>query len=392
MARRKVVTETISEDADLKDQADAEIAMAPDAPMADELADLLGVDDDGTKYTVHKQPQKPGERIAYCMTYTKSDLSLDTIRATFGGGTYRITGRDSKNQYVQSKLVTLFDMPKVPNAAGSGANADLAAVLAAAKAGGNDMMPLIMEMIRSQGAQTAAMLTAMATNKPVAPSGPTFMEIMALMKEMNHKPDGESPVKMLLEGLALGQKLSGGGGEVGMLDVAKQGLEMLSPLIARDAATPRPNGNPRPMPQQPRPNAPVQPVNGAAPQLPAAPAPSSTPVPEVPNPMFQKLNWLKALTANLVVHAVKEHDPETYAEVVLDNLPPFITEDEILERLSPDNSVALLATLNPDVAKYPVWFEEFRQAVIRFLTEEDGPPEDFVATPIEGEGEGEDIA
>lgn len=95
--------------------------------------------------------------------------------------------------------------------------------------------------------------------------------------------------------------------------------------------------------------------------------------------MMQKLMWIRQLTQTLIVHAIKDHSPDTYAEVVLDNLPPFITEQEILERLTPDNAVAQLARLNPQVTEYAPWFEQFRVAVLDMLSddpEEPAPPAD----------------
>jgi hypothetical protein len=352
MARKKVVTEETFDADEMAAQKNesAEIALNGDeSPIEDELAGILGADDsEDIKYTVHKMPGKPGERIGYCNTYTRGDLSLDTIRSTFGGGQYRITGRNSKNQYVTSKQVTLIDLPKAPGTLnGAGASADLAAVLQAAKGDGSNVA-MIMQMFKAQSDMMTAILS-----RPSEPhdKGPSVMEIIAMIKTLQPEKDsGNDAVKMLMQGLELGQKL-GGGGETGMLDIAKQGLEMIGPLVAREASQPKPA--PRPNPQ---------------PQIQQQPAPAALPQQEAPNPMMQKLMWLRQLTATLIVHAVKQHDPETYAEVVLDNLPSFITEDEILERMKPDNVVAQLAQLNPQVTQHAAWFEEFRQAVILMLT------------------------
>lgn len=368
MGRKKVVTEETFEPGEKADNA--EILLAdPNAPIEDELAGLLGADDsDDVKYTVHKMPTKPGERVGYCNTYTRGDLSLDTIRSTFGGGQYRITGRDGKNQYVTSKQVTIVDLPKAPGLGGVAPSADLAAILMAAKGSDSSamVMPLLMAMIKSQGDMMAAI-----ANRPQE-KGPTAMELIAMMKSLQPEKDsGSEAVKLLMQGLTLGKEI-GGGGETGMLDVAKQGLEMLAPLVANQAKNPAPVRVPRP--------------NGHAPQPaqlpPQSPPPmNAAPVVQAPqgNPMMQKLMWIRQLTQTLIVHAIKDHSPDTYAEVVLDNLPPFITEQEILERLTPDNAVAQLARLNPQVTEYAPWFEQFRVAVLDMLSddpEEPAPPAD----------------
>lgn len=110
--------------------------------------------------------------------------------------------------------------------------------------------------------------------------------------------------------------------------------------------------------------------------------------------MLQKLNWLRMQTKGLVHQAERGKNPELYAEVMLDNLPPFIAVEELRERMSADDAVAQLAFLNGDVMRHAEWFEEFRQCVLDLL---DGPDDDTeevqtagaapapAPAPIEGE-------
>ncbi len=69
----------------------------------------------------------------------------------------------------------------------------------------------------------------------------------------------------------------------------------------------------------------------APPARPALPAPATTgaattfPVTAPGDPMFQKLQWLKAQLGALLNQAARGKDPELYAEVMLDNLPTFVT-------------------------------------------------------------------
>jgi hypothetical protein len=107
--------------------------------------------------------------------------------------------------------------------------------------------------------------------------------------------------------------------------------------------------------------------------------------------LLQQYNWLKAQVGHLVVQAARGKSPELYAEVLLDNLPPFITPGEILERLKVDDALTQLAQIDERVTQYAEWFEEFRDAVLEFLEPEDsaqGLPEASGGTEMDEASEG----
>src|ERR1700736_3599306 len=86
-----------------------------DSAEVDAITTLLALDDsDGIKYRVHRMPSKPGERSALCQDYTRDELSFESIRASFGGGTYRITALDAQHRYVSSKQIAIAELPKAP--------------------------------------------------------------------------------------------------------------------------------------------------------------------------------------------------------------------------------------------------------------------------------------
>jgi len=114
MAKKKQVTVTTEE----RVIPDAEVVVpAADVAGDDGLDGLLGLAASGQRYTVHKEPGAGGKRPIYCATYSREELDLDTIRDSFGGGEYRITGFDSENKLTESKRVTIIDVPKPPAAA-----------------------------------------------------------------------------------------------------------------------------------------------------------------------------------------------------------------------------------------------------------------------------------
>lgn len=103
--------------------------------------------------------------------------------------------------------------------------------------------------------------------------------------------------------------------------------------------------------------------------------------------MMQQLAWLRAQVASLSNQAAKHAasggrsgDPELYAEIVLDNLPPYIPAEMLFQRLSAPDALDQLATLDARVTQYRPWFDAFRQAVLDSFSPDDGA----------GEGEGGD--
>jgi hypothetical protein len=356
MAKKKTTTVT-TEERVVPDNDEVKIG-EPDPTELDSLDEWDALDDaEGLKFTVHKLPSRAGEREAYCMTYSATDLSLDTIRETFGGGTFRITARNTQNQYQGSKRVSIIDLPKPPVPGGQGE------YLRAGERSNVESMALVMKMMENQ----SNLLTSLLTRPPPAPvAGPTALELVQLIKAMERKET--DPVTTLLKGLELGKSL-GGGGETNFLDVAMQGLSAVAPMIQAQAAKPK-------VAQPPAPAA----LNAPA----AAPAPVEPQKTEGEMLLLQKLNFLRVVTAQLVErasHGKREDgefvkDPDLYAEVFLDNLPEFISLDEIIERMKAPDALEQLAQINPAVKAHAEWFTAFRQAVLDSVEEDEEPPPD----------------
>jgi len=376
--KKKVVTTEVVDEAD--DETRLEIPLEPVDTEADPLQELINeAGEDGTIYTVKKIGGKPGEPTGYCAKYSAAELSLDVIRDSFGPGKYQIIGRDSQSRYVGSKTVQIIEsarpaqthaaQPQVMTPADMllAMQQQTQALVQALKPTGPD--PILIELVRGMAARPV----------PVAPPGPTIMEMLALMKEM--RPDNSSAkesIDLLMRGLELGKELGGGGGDDSMMGLASKAMEMIPALAAAQPQQPTPN----PRPQLPRPQpAPgitshpegVPAMNGPAP---AKVAPVATPEGD---PMFTKLNWLRVQTRALLNQAARGKDPGLYAEVMLDNLPPYIGASEILERMKSPTAIDDLTTLVPEVANHRVWFESFRVAVVDFLEgneDDDGDTDD----------------
>lgn len=337
----------------------------------DALAELRGLGAGGDhKYTVSRVSSEPGKKAGYCKTYAVGDLSLDTIREEFGGGKYRIRVTDPQGKYVTMTTVDIVDLPKpaqpaaapavAPGADLSGIAALLAAVKPNAPTGDGGLAQIMTVMMAQQKATTDMIIALM--NKP-APTGPSLTDLLALIKaEKGEKTD---PVALLLQGLELGKSIAGGGGETGMLDVAKQGLELITPLVQQRMETPAPAAPARRLAAPPAPAAPP-PVAATATDQPVQPAPEGANV-----KVIQQLQWLKAQLNVLVHHAVRGKTPALYAEVMLDNLPPFVTVEDIHQHIGADDALDNLAKIDARVLDHREWFEDFREAVVEFLSPEE---------------------
>lgn len=346
---------------------------AADAPP-DDIFSFEGFDADDGKFRVHRMPTKPGEGNQYCQDYTRDELSYDAIRASWGGGKFRITAFDAQNRIAGSKQIFIAELPKT---------AMPAAIVAPLSPAGDANRDLLMQMIKSQGDMVTALLSR---ETAPAPAGPTAMELVTLIKALQPADSARTdPVALLLQGLELGKGLGGGGTD--LMDLAKSGLETLGPLIAKQAAAPAappaapvPRGTPRQL------NGATAAVNGAA----APPAVPKEPTIEEQAKLdiLKKLKWLQTTAAHLCQLAAKQKSAELYAEVFLDNLPPYITPQEVFERFSAADAIAQLAQVEPGVRAYAPWFEEFRAEVLSMMTAEDDdePPQGDAAPNGEASG------
>jgi hypothetical protein len=329
----------------------------------DPLAELLGLGDD-IRWTVFKISGKPGEKGGYCDTYTGAALSLEVLRETWGGGRYRIQGNRQDGTWAKQKTVEILAPLKPaattqPTPLASQPLSELAQLISAVRpqqdsSGSDKVLQALTAMIDSQGKLLAGLLS-----RP-APEGPKLLDILALIKAGREEEKG---IDVLLKGIALGKDLGGGGSDNPELALAGQGLAVIREIIAKKDAQP---AGDKPAPALPKP-APTPAATATAPTN------GATAPPAEDQAMLEKINWLRAQTATLVFQAQRGRDPELYAAVMLDNLPDYISDEEIQQRMAAPDAVAQLAAIDPRVAQLAPWFEEFRQAVLAMLAEEPEP-------------------
>jgi hypothetical protein len=95
------------------------------------------------------------------------------------------------------------------------------------------------------------------------------------------------------------------------------------------------------------------------------------------------LNWFRAvLEQTLLPKARTNSNPELYAEVLLDNLPDGVTVADLLPLLERNTWWPDLQGLAPEVSRHPIWFRDFRAALIQMIK---SPPPEEVEPPANGE-------
>lgn len=375
-AKEKIEEEVILEPEETIEAGEADIMAA--------LQEIGGTDE--VKWQVTKF--HPANESGYCATYSSAELSLDRIRDEYGAGKYKIRGLNERNRYIGGKNVSLVGGSKKPEPvqvvkSDAPSFTDMIALMNQSSQRQMDMM---MMMQKSQTDMLAAILGNGRANAPAYDPNAAQANMIAMMGVMKDlfKPSETGAVDMLMRGLELGREIGGVGGEGGMdwMSLAAKGLDTIKPALEAQAAATQ---NPRPLPR-PRPQNQPQPARIAAPAPAPAPQPPS-PAEKAPTAPIKDedmnlllINWIRNQVRILAYQAKRKSDPELYATVFLDNLPPELTEDQLLAQFSQPDALDKLSIMCPEIIEHKAWFEDFKKSVIEMLSEE---PEDEEIEEVE---------
>lgn len=382
--RVTVRTETVEE----RDEG-GELELEPAGGESEEGDDFLSVLADlagGSEARCEIRRTSPAEFAGYCCTYALSEMSLDRLQEEWGGGKFSVRVRNGRGEFKGSASVQIAgkarnrgDAPAVVSQPAAAPAVDIGALLTAATAGSKQQIDMLTSLV-------TALINKPAPAPP--PAGPDVLDVIAqlapLLKPDKGGSDSADSVKLLLQGIELGKDLGGAGGEAGFTDVIMKGLDTVKGMVP---AAPPPGP---PAPRQPRPAAqrvaqPRIPAPGSVPAQEPPKPPTQATAPRVDpgaSPMLRLLQWLKQQTVMLCHQAQRGKDPELYAELLLDNLPAGLTEEEMLRRMQSPGAIDDLAQINPNVLHFREWFEEFRLAVIDLLTD-DGEEESDEGDPLD---------
>lgn len=354
--------ETVTRTREVVEDPRAEIGLdggGDELDAVDPLAKLdeIGVDG-GAKYRVHRT--SPTGFDGYIGTYTREELEPDAIFAEWGGGRFRITVVDAAGKVRGNAILMIAGRPKH-----KADPAQSPTAMTPAAGLGSEMARVLEGIQASQAAAQKAtgdqigLLTTLITSlinrePPKAPPAPDqFALIEKLAPILKPQDNSGKAVEMLLQGIELANRFGGGGHEPGMADVFLEGFRTI-----KDAAKLAPNAH-QPRPAQRR----IAPQPQGVAAAPGEAPPAATP----PTEAQKQDRWIKQQVEFLVVQASRAKDPELYAELFLDNLPPFLPEAEAKRRMSDEAELTKLAEAVPAVMNYLPWFEKFRDAVLAFI-------------------------
>ncbi len=339
-------------------------------------------------------------------------LKWENIRDEFGPGTYAVEGRTNRGKYVRRSTITIAsDAPrKVKEAMQANVGMggfNLAEFLSQQEA--RDRLKREEDQQRDRDRQERedkraekreqlilAGLPAIATvfaamfNRPQMDMGalvtamrpapaPDPIQMIAALKSLapdpKTGPDPMSTAITLFELLA--DKAGANSGRADWLDVVKEGVKVLGPSVG---------GAIEQTIIQARENAAAQ--NGAAHgtgQAPAAlPAPNGVPpagahIQQAASEagmldLLPHLTWLKGQLSKLANAAGRARDPELYAAMFLEELPPNLAPKRVLELLTREDWLQQLARFEPAITDATVpWWQALQQSLVGMIQEAMAP-------------------
>lgn len=301
--------------------------------------------------------------MAFLFKGTPADLPImERLRDEYDGGKFHIQIYRNKKRY--KRLQVTVEVPKK------------VAVAALVK---NDLAEVFKEMGRQQQ-ENFNMLKDTVLQMVGKPSTPQpsqiemmtgMMTLMMSMKnfvspsaQLNVSPD--KMIEVLIKGMELGRD-SGGSGETGLMDIAKELIK--SPLLGSLAqAVTNPSQLPRPAQITPQSH---QAVKQSQPQVQMQQKPQGD---DMHNPV------IKHYLNKLIEKAEKDSDPILYAEFILDNAPQSMVEKNIMR----EDLIDYLSSIDSRVSNHKEWFIELRNHIISVLTTPDDSEDDAGTSDIPG--------
>ena len=322
--------------------------ISDDLALTQTLAQI-GDDESNAKVYVYKiDPKTKTDVFAFETTPAEfATGGLTEIGKRYGGGDYRVRVY-ANGRVVTHKRIAIMEQKDAP-AAPVNIAADLQTLFAQQQATTLEGFKMLAESLRATQQAPAPQMSFMEQMQAFA----QFQNLMGGGRQQSG-PDFGQVLDVLKQGMELGRS----GGEQSMLDVLMRGIETFGPVITEavknGAPMPAPQNMPQPMQQLPAP-------------VTATPSAQQTAAPTNEDEMNILQNQiLKQSIGFLVKQAQAGNDPDTYANMVLDQmdvktLAEFVNRPDWLE---------FLANYNAGV-KEPAnaaWFGELRGILIEYLT------------------------
>lgn len=307
----------------------------------------------------------PAEKAGFLMEIPTAQLSQAYIAKMCGPGKYRVRGIDQRGRYIGHRTFQIAEL------------------LQGAAAPSNPYAPnvdLILSSISQQKQQlrddikfwasilapTLPLLIAWIQSRPKG-QGNSLTDLIGAVSGLKALSDPADPLKQIgqirdligaVKDLAPEAPATGST----WVDLVRDLGTQLAPLAvnvlgARAQAGTIPDGSgvpgPRPPPLGPTPSGPGTIPNGT----------------QQGDPMFALMNWLRPQLQMLIGKAAKNSDPELYAELVADNVPPNLPPEQIESFLRRPDWWQLLVQFSPAASPYQGWFTQLRDALLRMIAE-----------------------
>jgi hypothetical protein len=317
------------------------------------------------RWQIHRVSQPdPG----YCGECTTAELSLQYIADTYGPGRYQIKGIQQDGKYFKSRQVAVTKGPKKPDA-----TPDLIAALKGGSADSSIQTMLIAMM------QANTQIVTAALSKPDKPEKEfPWKEILiaspalltAAKEFFSRKDESGEAMDKFLKTLTIVEKLRGDDKKDGSTwtDIIRDGVSNLPSLVA---SLTKSGGSTTPQPVAARV------VGGTSESVPAAVdrqvTAADTPEAVEPTPELMSMQWLKSQLDTLVQKAAANRNASLYAELFVEEMPSYIPDELVIQLLSDAGWFDKLCQFDARVQPYRGWFENFTEAVLYKLQDDDEP-------------------
>jgi hypothetical protein len=350
--------------------------------------------------------KKPG---GYCGKIALQEFTLDTVKSRFGPGRYLVQIKGPKGFLPGGSPVEIAETPGDEDDEPRSSGGDLATYLQFVKsqeieraARHNRLLELAIPSLgtilaaflqRPSGTDVAGLVAAL---KP-AP-GPSLADLttaMVNMKTLNAAAPVSDPIDQLVRVLEVAKDFGGadksGGGNTNWLDIAKELISQAGPAVGPVLQAVMARGRPG-APPSTRPTVNIVPPP-AIPSVAVNPPPAQTAEPAAPvsagsageKSGENEVDMLSLMKPFIIQKlkmvsqwAAEKKDPALYAEIFLkehvpSNVQDYLPAPKALEYLNNARWFEEVCKLQPALAPFKSWCDQFRSEIIYWVSESISP-------------------
>ena len=365
-----------------QNRLNAEIAAA-EAEEQQRLDDEEGFSDieeelrsmQGAKIRIYKKTGGSGSPGAYLFS-ENTDISMDTlidrIRNEWGPGIYRARVFGDNNRLRLNRDIEVLaplrevQQPQQQNGQQNNNQSGFAEVLLeiqrANQRSSDDLRNMMLQQSQSQSELLLKIITADRA-APNTAAGMDAMSLVTLIKALTPEAK-ESAFESFMKGLEFGKELgSGSEGETMLQTTLKSLGQPLLDLVAAGALTPRIPAPRIQAPQAAQNNNAQKPAIEHKPQQQQKQPETEQQLSPEDQQMLQILRQWQPYIGMLAVAAQQDGEPMTYAEMLLDQLPPDSLE-WVIQKEEDYNKIFLFI---PQLQQHRQWFDTLRDAVLELI-------------------------